>query len=432
MTTKTKPGLIKSTVQSLARWAGIPVDAGDGIAYALGDSRLTLTAAGQSVTPNSAMQLSAVWACVTLLADTISTLPLNLYQRTPDGRKPATDHPLYRVLHRQPNADQTSAQFWGAFVASMLLRDGGYAEKTLGGGRVVGLNFLRRDWLSIRRDTNGVHRYFYSDYGRIREIPESLIFRVPGFSLDGYNGCSAIQYGAKVFAGAQAAADAANSTFERGLMPTTVFKYPKVLKAEQRAEARAMIETLSGAVNAGKPIITEADMETGTLGINPADAQLLESRAFSVEEICSWFRVQPFMIGRASAGQTNWGTGIEQQMIGFITFTLAPWLRRLEQAILKDLISPSDKATFYAEFELAGLLRGDSAARREFYASALQNGWMNRAQVAQLENLPAPPGGDIYTVQSNLLPLDKLGAANDPAAIAARAALLAWLKSEEN
>lgn len=428
-TKQAKPGLFKSVIQQCARWAGIPVDAGDGIAYNLGDRVACANTSGQIVTEGTALRLSAVWACVSLLSDTISTLPIGLYERTAEGRKPAPDHPLWRVLRRQPNADMTSAQLIGATIANLLLTGFGYWEKQLSAGRVIGLSFLPTCRITCAT-VNGETEYRYSHKGKQRVIPRSRLVIIPGFSLDGENGLSAIRFGANVFGTAQAAEQAAAGTFARGLLPTTFFKYPQVLKSDQRADARKMIATISGAVNSGDPVILEAGMEAGQLGINPDDAQLLESRAFSVEEICSWFRVQPFMIGRASQGQTNWGTGIEQQMIGFITFTLAPWLRRIEQAIEKDLLAPDEKEKFYPEFALEGLLRGDSTARASFYSTALQNGWLSRNQVRALENMPPIDGGDTITIQSNLIPLTDIGSAT--AGVSARTALLNWLEQDSN
>lgn len=382
---------------------------------------------GCSATPRSVLQLSAAWACVTLLSDTISTLPLGFYRRTKDGRVPADQHPLYYVLRRQPNADMTIAQFIGATMASMLLWGNSYAEKLMNGGQVIGLKFLRPDRMGRERAPGGGWQYVYlDDDGKRRRIPRDRVMHIPAFSIDGVCGLSPISYGSGVFSAAKSAQDAANSTFEKGLHATIAFKYPAVLKDSQRNEARDAIKRLSGAVHAGNPVILEGGTDAMPLGINPADAQLLESRAFSVEEICSWFRVQPFMIGRASKGQTNWGTGIEQQMIGFVMFTLRTWLGRIEQAIAKDLLKPEERDTYYAEFALEGLLRGDSVARAAFYSSALQNGWMNRNTVAKLENLPPPPGGEIYTVQANLVPLDQLGQAADGEAV--RAALNDWLR----
>src|SRR5690606_15392222 len=164
---------------------------------------------------------------------------------------------------------------------------------------------------------------------------------------------------------ALAADTAASTTFEKGLQPTTYWKYPKVLRADQRAEARETIKKISGAVNSGEPAILEADMDVGTIGINPDEAQMLESRGFSVEEVCRWFRVPPFMVGHAEKS-TSWGTGIEQQMIGFLTFTLGPWLRRIEQAISKDLLSPAERIRYYPKFAIEGFLRADSAGRASF------------------------------------------------------------------
>src|SRR5690606_6675291 len=161
------------------------------------------------------------------------------------------------------------------------------------------------------------------DNGRQRVIPASRIWTLPGWSLDGVNGVSVIRYGAEVFGAALATDQAAAGMFKRGLMPTTYFRFPQVLKPDQRTAARETIGASSGALNSGTSAMLEAGVEVGTLGIDPKDAQMLESRAFSVEEICRWFRVPPWMVGHTDKG-SNWGTGIEQQMIGFLTFTLGP------------------------------------------------------------------------------------------------------------
>lgn len=423
-----KPGFVKACVQSLVRWAGVPSDAGDGFAY--NKDRLGQACAGVSVNAGTALQLATVWACVSLLADTISTLPIGFYERTPDGRKPATDHALYILLRVQPNQRQTMPQLLGATVAAMLLWGNAYWERIVAGGQTVGLRFLCPDRLYHRMDYDGTKRWYYTEPGGIQqqEIPEDRLVRIPGFSLDGETGLSAVSYGCRMLGNAIAADAAAANTFERGLLPTTVWKYPGTLKPDQREDAREAIQRLSGAVNAGKPVIAEGGTEIESVGINPADAQLLESRSFSTEEICRWFRVQPFMVGH-SEKSTSWGTGIEQQMIGFVMFTLRPWLARIEQAIGLHCLRPQERGTYYAEFSIEGLLRGDSAARAQFYSTALQNGWLSRNEVRRLENLPSVDGGDVITVQSNLTPLAQLGQA--PADAAARASLLSWLGIKE-
>lgn len=400
-----KPGRIKAAILG---WLGVPVGLTDEAFWAaFGTSE-----AGQQVTERTVLQLSTVWACARLIAETIATLPLGIYERTSQGRRSASEHPLYFILHDQANADSTAAVFWEAMILSMLLRGNGIAEKQLLGNRLVGLRFLAPARLNITRNVSGQRRYLYTESdGNQREISESRIFRIPGFTLDGDWGVSSIEYGAKVFGSALAAATAANGTFERGLSQTVAFKFPHLLKKEQREDFREAFKEIAGAVNAGKPALLEGGMEAQTIGINPKDAQLLESRAFSVEEICRWFRVPPFMVGH-SEKSTSWGTGIEHQMIGFLTFTLRPWLTRIEQAIRKDLLSPVERLRYYAEFSVEGLLRADSAGRSEYLAKMVNNGLMTRDEARAKENL-APKGGnaDVLTVQTALVPIDQLGQA---------------------
>jgi HK97 family phage portal protein len=194
-----------------------------------------------------------------------------------------------------------------------------------------------------------------------------------------------------------------------------------VLKTDQREQIRTHVRSVQ---DRGEFMVFEKGTGFHRLSMNPQDAELLSTRAFNVEEICRWFRVPPFMVGH-SEKSTSWGTGIEQQMIGFVTFVLRPWCVRIEQSIRKNLLTPVEQNSYSAEFALEGLLRGDSGARSAFYASAGQNGWMTRNEMRRLENLPPVEGGDVLTVQSNLVPLDKLG--EQPAGAAAADALKAWL-----
>jgi len=402
MNEQKKPTKIQAALLS---WLGIPQIACDPLFW---NQYYSATVAGQTITAKTVMQLSAVWSCVRLISETIATLPLGLYSKNSDGTRSAvTDNPIYSIIHSRPNSETIAAVFWESFVSAMLIRGNAFAEKLMVGNRLIGLKFLDPNCLTIQKGDRGQAVYKYTEGGQMREIAANRIFHVPGFSLNGKNGVSAIEYGCNVFASGQAAGVAANGMFENGLSPTVAMEYPQKLNPAQRAEARATLESLSGAANSGKSLVLENGVKAHVLNINPRDAQLLESRNFSVEEICRWFRVPPFMVGHTS-NSTSWGTGIEQQMIGFLMFTLRPWLTRLEQSINANLLTPVEQLTMYAEFNVEGLLRGDSTARREFYASALQNGYMNRNQVAARENLPAIDGGEMYTVQSNLVELNKL------------------------
>jgi len=404
-----KPGRIKAAVLD---WLGVPIGLTDS---AFWDAYLAASSnSGQAVTQKSMLQLSAVWGCVRLISETIATLPLSMYERTSTGKRSASTHPLNWLIHDQPNTDTTASVFWESVVAAMLLRGNARVEKLMLGGKVVGLSFLDPVRLGISKRGNGTLTYRYTESnGLQREIPADRIWLIPGFSLDGQCGVSVIQYGANVFGAAQAADVAASKTFESGLLPAVAFKMERVLTKEQREDFRENLKKITGALNAGESPLLEGGMSTEPVGINPADAQLLESRGFSVEEICRWFRVPPWMVGH-SEKSTSWGTGIEQQMIAFLTFTLAPWLKRIEQAICKDLLSPAERLRYYSKFSVEGLLRADSAARGAFYAVMVNNGILTRDEVRELEERE-PMGGNaaVLTVQSAMTRLDAIGV-DDP------------------
>ena len=427
MKTKSRPGAfsrVRAAIDGLVR----SFTTRDAALYA---TEASDNASGQAVTGKAAMQLDAVWSCVRLISETIATLPLSMYERTGTGKRPASQHPLHFVIHDQPNVDATAAVFWEAMIASMLLRGAGRAEKLYIGARLVGLNFLDPERLVITRDSNGRRLYQYPrSNGTIRDIPAAQIWTVPGFTLDGINGVSVIHYGAKVFGAAIAAERAAANTFRNGLLQTLYYKINTFLKPEQRLEFK---KNLAGAIERGETPLLEGGTEAQTLGINPADAQLLESRSFSVESICRWFRVPPWMVGHTEKS-TSWGSGIEQQMIGFLTFTLAPWLRRIEQAISKDLLTPADRTRYYAKFAVEGLLRADSAGRAAFYAAMVNNGILTRDEVRELEDR-APLGGNaaVLTVQSAMTTLDSIGTATETTqARAALRALLGFTPTEQD
>lgn len=379
--------------------------------------------AGVEVTPKAVMQLDAAWSCVRLISETIATLPLSMFERTTTGKRLAPQHALHFVIHDQPNSDSTASVFWEAMVASMLLRGAGRAEKLYVGPKLVGLAFLDPNKLVCNRDAAGRKRFsFPKPNGEMREIPEARIWAIPGFTLDGVNGVSVISYGAKVFGSAIAADKAAAQTFKNGLLQTIYYKMTNFLKPGQREEFK---KNLAGSIERGEAPLLEGGTDAGTLGIKPSDAQLLESRAFSVEAICRWFRVPPWMVGHTEKS-TSWGTGIEQQMIGFLTFTLGPWLRRIEQAISKDLLTPAERTRYYPKFAVEGLLRADSAGRAAFYAAMVNNGILTRDEVRELEDRE-PMGGNaaVLTVQSAMTTLDALGTATD--ANQARASIRAFL-----
>lgn len=382
---------------------------------------------GITVTTEKALTLSAVWACTRLVSQTIATLPLSLYRRQPGtGRQLEDRHAIARIIHSRPNADMTATVFWEGMVARALLQGNAWAEKLRVGNRVVALEPLCNERFSWRCDSSGTIRFFYAERnGAQREIDSADLFHLPGFTFGDRFGLSVIHYGVQVFGSALAGNQAANKTFKNGLMPTTYFHMERVLQEKQREQFRDNITELSGALNAGKTPLLEGGMKVGNVGINPSDAQLLESRVYSVEEVCRWFGVPPTMIGGGDKA-SSWASSSEQLNLWFLKYGLRPWLKRIEDAIWSSLLTPAEQVDLYAEFSVEGLLRADTVARSQLYASALQNGWMNRNQVRGLENMGAIPGGEVFTVQSNLIPIDGLGGA-DAQGNLVRAAFRHWL-----
>ena len=410
----------------LSEWLGKTIRLSDGAFW--GQFLGGQSSSGRSVTVDKAMRVSAVWACVRLIAETIATLPLGLYRRLPDGsREIDTGHPLFGVLAVSPNEHMSPVQFWEAMLASMLLRGNAFAQIHRAGNRVIALTFLLPHRMRMECKSGQI-RYFYRFDDGERELPAGEVLHIPAFSLDGRVGLSPISYGADIIGGAMSAEDAANATFKNGMMPTIAFKVDRVLKPDQRDEFRSYVETVSGAMNAGKSPVLEAGVTPEAIGINPTDAQLLETRGWSVEEVCRFFRVPPWMVGHTEKN-TSWGSGLEQQVIGFLTFSLSTWLRRIEKAVLKQLLRPEERLTHYAEFALEGLLRADSAARASFYSTMVQNGIYTRDDCRVRENLPRRGGNaDVLTAQTNLAPLDALGQTSDGQAV--RAALQNWLNAD--
>lgn len=388
---------------------------------------------GYSVTTDTALQLSAVWSCVRLISETIATLPLPLYRLDGAGRKtPANDHFLYPILRSQPNLDMTAAEFWEAMVACLVLWGNAYARKRYTpNGKLYALDPLRPDWMVPFRAKGGgaiVYRYHDPEEkdGHI-DLDELDVFHLKGFGTTGLVGMSPISYARHSMGNAMAVEESVGHTFRNMVRPSGVLMTDQILKQSQTdSYADKLAEKFQGTVNQGKVMVLQAGFKFMPIHMNPEDAQMLETRAFAVEEICRWFRVPPWMIGHTEK-VTSWGTGIEQQMIAFLTFALRPYLTRIEQTISKSLIAPDQRETLKAEFNLEGLLRADSQGRAAFYGMMIEKGVYTRNEIRAKENLPPVENGDKLTVQVNMTFLDLLGKtppapANDAAQVPQEAA----------
>ncbi|MCE0490987.1 phage portal protein [Pantoea sp. Mb-10] len=395
-----QPGKVKS---ALLNWLGVPIGLTTGTFW---QEWMGMSSSGKVVSADKAIQLSAVWACVRLLSESVSTLPLKIYQRQADGsRKPATQHPAYKVLCRRPNLEMTPSRFMLMLVASICLRGNGFVEKKMIGNKLVSLVPLLPQNMVVKRLDDGSLQYTYTESSSQRVIPVKNIMHIRGFGLDGVCGMMPMMAGRDVIGAAMAVEESAAKIFENGLQSSGFLSAETALDKDQRERLRGYMQAFIGSRNAGKIMVLEGGLKYQNVTMNPEAAQMLESRAFSIEEICRWFRVPPFMVGHADK-QSSWASSVEGMNLQFLTNTLRPLLVNIEQEISRCLLDGDEE--LFAEFSVEGLLRADSAGRSAYYTTALQNGWMSRNDVRRLENMPPIEGGEIYTVQLNLTPLEDL------------------------
>lgn len=368
------------------------------------------TFANKLVSADTTMSLSTAWASVRLNARTIASCSRRVYRRTSAlEREVAEEHPLHRVLAISPNPDQTPMEFWEGQVTALNLRGNAYARiGRRGDGQVVALWPISPDTISVFRSPEGERRYRLA---RGEELGPRDIFHLRGFGAGGDLGLSPIQYGRQTIATALAAEEVAGTTFASGLQVAGFVEMAAGTKLtpEQRQQVVELFEKFAGSSRAGKVMPLDPGMKFSQLNMSPEDAQLLDTRRFSVEEICRWFGVFPILIGHAAEGQTMWGSGIEQIVLAWLTLGLGTELERIEQAIEKQLLLPAEQGKLYVQHNVESLLRADSAARAALYSALGQNGVATRNEMRAKENWEPKPGGDILTVQSNLVPLDQLG-----------------------
>lgn len=344
---------------------------------------------GASVTPRSAESVSAVYACVSAIAETIASLPLILYRRDGgDGRSRASDHPLYRVLHDTPNGMQTALEFREQVQASVLLRGNGYAEIVRGhDGQVSELLPIHADRVQVLRlDTGRLAYDATDDKGRQRRLLQDEVLHLRHRSDNGAVGISPISAAREVVELAIAERDHGSATFRNGTKASGVLKFPGKLSPQQRSSiGESWSSQYAGAANAGKTPILEEGVDYTPLSMTLEDAEWIAARQFSVEEVCRLFRVPPTVVGDLRHG--NYSNSVEMAR-QFVTLTLRRHLTMWEQAISRCLLTEAGRVTYFAEHSVEGLLRGDSVARAQFYQRAIDDGWMDTDEVRRLENLP--------------------------------------------
>lgn len=376
------------------------------------------TTAGKTVTERSALQMTAVYSCVRILAEAVAGLPLHLYRYTEDGGKEkAIDHPLYRLLHDEPNTEMSSFVFRETMMTHLLLWGNCYAQIIRNGkNEVVGLYPLMPNKMTVHRDENGQLYYLYTrgadDVTNGKSMTVKLgtsdVLHIPGLGFDGLVGYSPIAMAKNAIGLAIATEEFGAKFFANGAAPSGVLEHPGTIKEPGKVR-EAWQSQFGGSANSNKIAVLEEGMKYTPISISPEQAQFLETRKFQINEIARIFRVPPHMVGDLEKSSFS---NIEQQSLEFVKYTLDPWVIRWEQSLSRTLFTETEKKKYFFKFNVEGLLRGDYASRMSGYATARQNGWMSANDIRELENLdriPAEEGGDMYLVNGNMLPLTKAG-----------------------
>lgn len=358
------------------------------------------SSAGEAVTNETAMRLTAVWSCVRVISETIGSLPLQVYKRVDEGKEKATDHPLYRILHDEPNQYMTSVEYIESKTAAVTLTGNAYSEIRRSKGAVTALIPLNPLHVRPKIDENGQLIYEVSVHaGQNKVLKRDQVLHIKGFGMDGLKGLSPIEYCAETIGTSIAMDKHTGQKYEDGLMTSGVLTIDHSLTKEQRAQWRENVkETAKGS----GVLILEAGAKFQGLSMSHKDAEFIESRKYQIQDISRIFRVPPHMISELSDATFS---NIEHQGLEFLKYTLRPYLTRWEKSINNSLFSAQDRKKYFVEFNLDALLRGDSEARGNFYTQMIANGVYNIDEVRAFENKNKIKHGDVHRIQMQNIPI---------------------------
>ncbi len=368
-----------------------------------------VSSSGIVVNPSNAMQAAAVYACLKVLSESVGMLPLMIYEKGANGaRTPAETHPLYELLHEQPNEYQTAIEFLEMMVLHLNLRGNAYAYLNRArSGRVVELIPLHPDMVTVLMDnTNTVVYRVGTEDGAQRIIARSELLHIKGLTLNGWLGISPIAYARESIGLSLATEKFGGQLFRNGAKMGGVLEHPGKLSDEAYKRVKASFDQATSGENAHKTALLEEGMKFSKISMSADDAQFLETRKFQRGEIASVFRVPPHLIMDLERATFS---NIEHMSLEFVQYSLMPWLTRIEKAIRRDVFTPDDKTNNTIKFNVAALLRGDAASRSAYYASGIMNGWLTRNEARGMEYLNPIDGLD-----TPLMPLNMTDGTDDP------------------
>ncbi len=366
-------------------------------------------ASTKPITDDTALQLSAVWACTKIISETVAGMPINFYEPGPNGtRTLIPDFHLSRLLNRMPNRWQTGVEFKNTTTISQSMRGNSYALKQFGTrGQLIGLVPLMASQMQVQLLDDGSKVFMYSNGKTTTAYAEQNIWHMMMMPSNAVIGLSPLEYAARSMGIATEAEDRVGTLARNGFKPTGVLMIDTTLTDDQRTQVRKQFSDL--AAGQGDPLkVLEAGMKYQQISLSPKDVQLLETRRFQIEDIARFWGVPSVLINDTEAG-TVWGSGIEQIVEGFYKFTIRPYLERYEASIEKNLLTPAERGNIRAEFDFSALLRGDETARIKNAAAEISGGLksINEARKA-LDGSEPVEGGDKIFLQQQMTPIEEL------------------------
>lgn len=368
--------------------------------------------AASTVTYDSAMQLSAVWACVKLLSETVASLPLTIYKKTPDGRVVHETHALTTLFNGKVNRYQTKIEFFETVMLNLIVNGNAYCVIERVGGRIVSLLPIMSAQVEPMMLDDGAMVYNYQNDQGMAVFAAENIWHLKLMG-NGTIGMSPLAYQRNSLGIAQAAEGAVTKIYRNGAKPSGVLSIDRMLTPEQREKVRANFNTLTTSTD-DRLMVLEGGMKFDSVSLSPQDIELLDSRKFQIAEICRWYGVPSVMVNDSS-GTSVWGSGIEQVMQGFYKLSLRPLLEKIEASILVNLMTAAERDRMDVAFDFDALLRADAKSRYESYRVAITNGLMTPNEARAMEHLPEKEGGDQLLIQGAMAPVDGLGKIVEPA-----------------
>ncbi len=371
--------------------------------------------AASTVTYDSAMQLSAVWACVKLLSETVASLPLTIYKKTPDGRVVHETHALTTLFDGKVNRYQTKIEFFETVMLNLIVNGNAYCVIERVGGRIISLLPIMSAQVEPMMLDDGAMVYNYQNDQGMAVFAAENIWHLKLMG-NGTIGMSPLAYQRNSLGIAQAAEGAVTKIYRNGAKPSGVLSIDRMLTPEQREKVRANFNTLTTSTD-DRLMVLEGGMKFDSVSLSPQDIELLDSRKFQIAEICRWYGVPSVMVNDSS-GTSVWGSGIEQVMQGFYKLSLRPLLEKIEASILVNLMTAAERDRMDVAFDFDALLRADAKSRYESYRVAIANGLMTPNEARAMEHLPEKEGGDQLLIQGAMAPIDGLGKIAEPAVAA--------------